>query len=431
MEGNKMYEFLKGKKLLVIGSDSGNINIINAAREMGIYTIAADGIRDWSKAPAKRVADEGWYIDYSQTEAIVQKCKEAGVDGVFAGYSEFRVLAACRIANGLGTPFYATEAQINLTRNKRTFKDVCQQYDIPTPRDYCFHYPMSPEEKAQIEYPVIVKPADYAGRKGISVCYSAEELDAAVEYAASKSQSKTIIVEDYLDGLEFSSVYTLSDGAISLSCVNEKYITDDQERITGLCEFLISPARSYGRYMEELDGKLRTFIRGIEARNGVIFFQGMVTKKKIYVFEMGYRINGNNDFLVIEKFNGLNFMKMCIAHSLCGNMTDDISKDNPLYSGYACTLPIYAHGGTIGKLSLGEIDSKEGIQNITVSAWVGKEIPEDGSTAQCVIKMKLYADSLEDVAELAAFAQANVVVEDIDGRNMLFKPFDVSCLTNH
>ena len=62
-----MYEALKGKKLLIIGSDSGNINIVNAAREMGVYTIAADGISDWSRAPAKRAADEGWDIDYSDT----------------------------------------------------------------------------------------------------------------------------------------------------------------------------------------------------------------------------------------------------------------------------------------------------------------------------------------------------------------------------
>lgn len=424
-----MYEALRGKKLLVIGSDSGNINIIRAAREMGVYTIAADGITDWAKAPAKRAADEGWDIDYSDTEAVAQKCREAGVDGVFAGYSEFRVMAACRIANALDKPFYANEAQIDLTRNKRSFKDACQKYGIPTPKDYCFHYPMTQQEKGEIEYPVIVKPADYAGRKGISVCTCPEELEAAVEYAAGKSQSKTVIVEDYLDGIEFASVYTLSDGEISLSCVNEKYITDDQERKTGLCEFLISPASSYNRYIGELDEKIRAFIRGIDARNGVIFFQGMVTEKKIYVFEMGYRINGNNDFLVIDKFNGLNFMKMCIAHSLSGSMCDDVSKDNPRYPQYACTLPVYAHGGTIGKLSTGEIKGHPGIDALAVSAWEGKVIPEDGSTTQCVMKMKLYADTLEQVVELVEFAQKNIVVEDEAGKNMLFRPFNPRCLT--
>lgn len=423
-----MYEHLKGKKLLIIGSDSGDADIVKNAREMGIYTIVADGITDRRNAPAKVVADEAWDINYADTDTLVQKCKERGVDGVFAGYSEYRVLAACRIAKGLGTPFYATEEQIQLTRNKRTFKDVCQQYDIPTPKDYCFSYPMKPEEKAQIEYPVIVKPADYAGRKGISVCFSADQLDEAVEYAADKSQSKTVIVEDYLDGVEFSSIYTVKNGEISLSAVNEKYITDDQEVKSGLCEFLISPAHALDRYVAELDGNVRNFIRGIEAKNGVVFFQGMITEKKIYIFEMGYRINGNNDFQVIDRFHGINFMKMCIAYSLCGDMCDDIRKDNPRYPQYTGALLFYAHGGTIGRFAYEAILDNPYVHDVDVRAWLGREVPNDGSTGQCVLKMKITAPTLEDMVDTVRFIQQNVVVEDEKGADMLFKPFDADCL---
>lgn len=423
-----MYEKLKGKKLLIIGSDAGNLSIVRAAREMGVYTIAADGIRDRSKAPAKNAADEAWDIDYSDVAAVAGKCREAGVDGVFAGYSEFRVLAACRIAEVLGLPFYATREQIELTRNKRTFKDLCARYGVPTPKDFCFTYPMAEEEKEKIVYPVIVKPADYAGRKGITVCQVPEELDAALSFAAGKSQSKTLIVEEYLEGLEFSSVYTLSNGEISLSCVNEKYITDDQERKSGLCEFLISPARSYGRYMEELDEKIRAMIRGMGARNGVMFFQGMITQKQIYIFEMGYRINGNNDFLVIDRINGLNFLKMMIAHSLCGDMCDDIKKDNPQYGKYICTLLFYAHGGTVGRLEYGDIFRCEQISDIAELAWVGKQIQEDGSTGQKILTMKLTAQTLEELTALVQHIQHSVVVEDIQGQNMLFRPFDTAKL---
>lgn len=419
-----MYEALKGKKLLIIGSDATNMNIIRAAHEMGVYVIAVDGITDYSKAPAKVAADAAWDIDYSDTEAVAQRCLEEKVDGVFAGYSEFRVLSACRIANRLGLPFYATEAQIELTRNKRSFKDACQEYNIPTPKDYCFSYPMSDADKDLIEYPVIVKPADYAGRKGISVCYNRQELDVAVEYAVSKSASRTIIVEDYLEGVEFASIYTLKDGQISLSCVNEKVITEDQERKTGLCEFLLSPADSYQRYMDELDGNIRNFIRGIGAKNGPMFFQGIVTKKKIYVFEMGYRINGNNDFRIVEKNNGLSFMKMTIAHSLCGSMCDDLSKDNPLYKNFECALLFYAHGGTVAKLDYQKILSHPNVTDATEFAWVGKTIPEDGSTAQKILTAKITAATREDLLQTVEFAQQNITVEDAQGNNMLFKFFD-------
>ncbi len=423
-----MYEHLRGKKLLIIGSDSGSINIIDAARDMGIYTIVVDGITDRGNAPAKKLADEAWDIDYSHTDEIAERCKACGVDGVFAGYSEFRVLAACAISNKIGTPFYANKEQIDLTRNKRIFKDEISKYGVPVPRDYSFSYPVSDEVKDKVEYPVIVKPADYAGRKGITVCYSRSELDTAVEYAASKSQSKTVIIEDYIDGVEFSSVYTLSKGEISLSCVNEKYITDDQERKTGLCEFLISPSKSYERYLNELDGNVRNFIKGIKAENGVVFFQGMITKKKIYVFEMGYRLNGNNDYVVIEKFNNINYMKMMIAYSLSGDMCDDIKKDNPLYIKYACSFLMYAHAGTIGKFDYEKICGYPGVEEVETDAWVGKQIAEDGSTGQKLMRIKIIAPTLENVVSIVKFIQTNVTVEDTEGRNMLFKPFRAECL---
>lgn len=419
---------LKGKKLLVIGSDSGDVNIVDAARSMGVYTVAADGITDRSRAPAKVAADEAWDIDYSDTDAVAKRCREAGIDGVFAGYSEYRVLAACRITRALGLPFYATEEQINITRNKRTFKDLCQRYGIPTPRDYCFAYPLSEDEIAAIEYPVIVKPADYAGRKGISVCRSADWIGAAIEYAVSKSQSRTVIVEDFLDGVEFSSVYTVAGGRISLSAVNEKHITDDQEIKTGLCDFLISPARCYHRYMTELDSPIREFIKGIGIENGVVFFQGMVTDKKMYVFEMGYRINGNNDFYVIERFNGLNFMKMMISYSLTGDMGDDLSRDDPLYPRYACSLLFYAHGGTVGTLEYEGLLSHPDISDVQAKTAVGASVAEDGSTGQCVLRLKLYGDTLEDVRSTVEYAQKCVIVRDVDGKDMLFKPYDADLL---
>ena len=423
-----MYKSLKGKKLLVIGSDSSNISIVEEAQDMGVYVVVTDGITDITKAPAKKAADEYWNIDYSDIDAIAKKCTESNINGVFAGYSEFRVMAACKIAKRLGLPFYANEEQIDLTRNKRKFKDACSKYGIPIPKDYCFSYPMNEDDKKSIEYPVIVKPADYAGRKGISVCNNLEELNVAVEYAAKMSQSKTIIVEDYLNGLEFSSVYTAKNGEISLSCVNEKYITDDQDVKTGLCEFLISPAKSLDRYKKELDNKVRSFMEGIQIKNGVIFFQGMVTENKIYIFEMGYRINGNNDFRVIDKINGINFMKMMIAYSLCGDMCDDIAKDNPNYNKFACTLLFYAHAGVINKFEVGNIYNNPNISDVVERAWIGREISEDGSTGQSVLTLKIFADTLEEVIETIKFAQTNIIVEDEKGNNILFKPFDAKKL---
>ena len=114
-------ESIRGKKLLIVSSDGSDRALLKAGRELGLYVICCDRYTDYSVSPTKAMADEAWDLDYSQTERVAEKCREAGVDGVIAGYAENRVEAACRISKAIGKPFYATEEQIALTRNKILF----------------------------------------------------------------------------------------------------------------------------------------------------------------------------------------------------------------------------------------------------------------------------------------------------------------------
>lgn len=423
-----MYEDVSGKKLLVIGGDVNDINIINTAHEMGVYVISTDRNTDYTKSPGKAIADEAWDIDYGDVEAVAKKCREENVDGVMAAYSEFRVLSAAKVSELIGKPFYATAEQIEITRSKRTFKDLCTKFGVPIAKDYCYSYPITEAEKDAISYPVIVKPTDYAGCKGISVCYDRAQLEEAIDLAVSLSASKTIIIEEYLYGTELMAIYTIVDGKATLSILNEKYISQDHERISGLCDIVLTPSKYQDMYMRTTDEKMKTFLRGIEAKNGVAFFQFIANDNGIKAFEMGYRVNGNNDYHVIEKYNDINYMKMLISYSLTGSMGDDNSKDNPIFGEYLCSLLTYVHAGTVGKVDYEAVKGKSGIGDIYTWTKPGKVIVEDGSTQQRGITVKMSAGTLEEIAELIKYVYANISIEDSNGNNMLFKPFDTKRL---
>ena len=111
-----------------------------------------------------------------------------------------------------------------------------------------------------------------------------------------------------------------------------------------------------------------------------------------------------------------------------GPTCDDLTKDNPLYDRYACTLLFYVHQGVIGRLEYPDFRKDPRVQDMDVQIWLGKQIQEDGSTGQCALKLKLFADTLDSLVDMIRYAQDNIVVEDTDGCNMLFKPFDPSCL---
>lgn len=419
---------LTEKKLLVISSDSNDLVFVQAAKELGAYVVCCDRYENWDLSPAKKAADEAWNIDYTDTEAVAAKCREIGIDGVIAGYGEDRVTAACKISKAIDTPFYATEEQINITRNKRVFKELCIKHGVPVPVDYCVQLPISQEDRDKIVYPVIVKPVDNGGRKGISVCLNETELDAAIAYAGEQSKNGEVVVEEYVTGTELSVVYTLANGEISLSCVNDKYNSEDQGGTSRLCDLVLTPSKYYDLYVRTVDGGIRELLRDIGAKDGVANFQMIVGQNGIRVFEMGYRVNGNDDFKVIRKNNGIDFLKMLISYSLTGDMGDDLSKDDPCFKTYNCTLCMYLHSGTVGTVSYDGLIGKAGIDDICILRQPGAVIVEDGTNRQKALLVKCSANSLPEIVDLIHYIQDNMTILDTEGNSMTLMPFNTDRL---
>ena len=421
-----MFEEARGKKLLIIGGEANISNIVTQAKEMGVYTIVAERGNDTCKLPAKAIADEAWDMDYSDIDGLAKKCLEVGVNGVFSGYSEGKVFYAAQLVQKLGTPFYVTPEQIELTRNKRVFKELCTKNGIPTPKEYCKNGRVCDLDKDSIEYPVIVKPADYGGRIGITICYNREELDDALSLAEQNSITHTVVVEEYLSGMELTAIYTIVDGQISLSIINDKYLSREGEKYACLCDVAITPSRFYQLYLDTVDAKIKNFLRDIGVKNGIAGFQLIATDEKIVAFEMGLRLNGGNDWKILDRCNGINHMKMLINHSLTGSMGDSVEKDNPRIKQFMATYVMYAHGGEVGHVDYPEMEENKNLLDVSKYVYVGKNILDKGTTQQRVISFKLRADTLEEMAESIQCIQNRVKANDIDGQNMLFKRFDVA-----
>lgn len=416
-----MYEELAGKKLLIIGADVNDMEIVRTAKTMGVRTIACD----WNpQSPAKRIADEAWDENYRDVETLAKRCRREGVDGVMAGYSETRVLLAARLCELLGKPFHATERLIEITRDKRSFKELCLKYGVPVPIEYCASGTWNDGDASAVRYPAIVKPADYGGRFGITVCHDASQLSAAVEKALSCSESKSVVVEEYVSGLELSAIYNLSGGDIALACVNDKYQVVENGETTVLCHATVTPSKHLKEYLETVDPAVKAFLRGIGAMNGVVFFQMIVGEHGIRVFEMGYRLNGANDQHVIDHCNGINHMKMLISHSLTGSMGDDIRKNNPAFGEYAASILAYVHGGTVGQLSCSAVPGANGVISVTQKLFPGSVVRDNFSTQQEGFVVKFQASSIEEVASKMDWIQDDWRIDDTDGRNLLFRRFD-------
>ena len=417
---------LQGKKLLILSGGAYMCQVVKAAKEMGVYTIVTDMYTDHLQSPAKDLADEAWDISWNDTTALAEKCRADGVDGVFSGFSEFCVVAARRLCDELGLPFYATMEQIDITRDKAKFKALCAKNHVKVVEHF--------ETDRDVQFPVVVKPTDNAGSRGISVCYDEQELKAGIEKALSFSDSKTYVLEPFVDGPEINVSYTIQDGVISLSCMSDAQAGAQKHGQIKMTDSWIFPSKYLKAYVDRSDAAVKAMLRSIGIQNGFLFITGFYDKPEFRIFEMGYRLGGGTTYNFISRNNEINYMKMMIAHSLIGKMAgwDVREKDDPFFKKPCCNLTVMAKPGKVGHV--GDIDTLRalpGVLSVDQFYQVGEEIPDSGALSQTFARVNIIADEPAQLAERIEKTYEIIDLRDENGADMVLSRLDRDKITHY
>lgn len=405
---------LTGKKLLVLSGGSLMCQVVKAAQDMGVYVIVTDMYTDYSISPAKRIADEAWDVSWNDTDNLVVKCQNAGVDGVFTGFSEFCVVAARRLCDALEFPFYATIEQIDITRDKARFKQLCKEKDVQVVDQF--------SDESSVQFPVVVKPTDNAGSRGISVCYDEAEMKAGIEKALSFSPSGNYVLEPFVDKPEINVSYTIQDGEISLSCMSDAQAGSQKHGQIKMTDGWLFPSRYLKEYTEICDASVKKMLKSIGIRNGFLFITGFYDKPDFRIFEMGYRLGGGTTYNFIAYNNEINYMKMMIAHSLTGEMAgwDVREKDDPFFRKPCCNLTVMARPGRIDHI--GDIDALRemgGVLSVDQFYHEGEEIPDSGALNQTFARVNIVAENPKQLAERIEQAYVLIDLKDEAGEDMI------------
>ena len=431
-----MFEDLKGKKLLVLGCTRDDCQIIETARRLGVYTITTDNHDNWNEAPAKLIADEAWDISWADIDALKNKAIEAGIDGVMAGYSEFRIYNAMLLSHELGTNFYIeNNFQLQLTRDKKLFKNVCRKYNIPIAKEYIVDLSRFEESCKRILFPVIVKPTDNGGSRGITICYNPQQLRKGIDYALSFSASKQYIIEEFIQGHEVTSYFTVADGHAVCSSIFDKYARIGEDGVNTLPDAYFYPSSCADYFMKNHCCDVIRMIEGLGIRNGVISLQSFMRDiGGMAIFEMGFRLGGTSSFHYTKYFNNVSHMEMLISYSLTGNMHPELLRyEDYSYKGNkACTFTLLSKPGIISKQK-GE-DYIRALPNVLHTCFyhnIGTIIENNNSQFPKTFRAYIVGKDIEEIKETIKYIQATVVVEDEDGRNMLYDSFNVDLLDTY
>ena len=191
------------KKLMLLGGIRYLLPVIKAAHEHGYYVITADYIPD---NIAHKYSDEYVNVSIIDKEAVLKVAREKQIDGIMSFGVDPGVVSASYVQMQMGLPSFGPFESVEILQNKDKFRAFLTEhgFNVPKAKGYS-NAKDAMAEALTWEYPIIVKPTDAAGSKGVTRVDNAEQLKAAVEYAFDKSLSSHIIIEDFIEKAGCSS----------------------------------------------------------------------------------------------------------------------------------------------------------------------------------------------------------------------------------
>ena len=277
------------KTVMILGAGVMQLPAIRIAREKGWKVIVADGN---SSAPGAVLADIFENVDLKDREKLLEKAiyhdKHGGLDGVFTAGTDFSYSVAC-LTELLGLPGVSRETALNAT-DKGRMRDVFRSRGVPIPEYRSFAREEMPDVgRSRWNFPVVVKPVDNMGARGVAMARDPDELRESAESAMRYSRSGRIIVEELIRGREFSIDALVYRGRIRICGIADRHIFF----LPWFVELgHTMPSRTDKNTLAEL---VRVFRSGIEAlgiENGAAKGDVFMTPGGAVVGEIAARLSG-------------------------------------------------------------------------------------------------------------------------------------------
>lgn len=401
-------------KLLILGSDYGTIDLVKAAHKRGLYVVVTDLM---TTSPTKEEADEAWMISTADIDLLEQKCRDENIGAVLTGASDFNIGKSRELCKRLGFPVYcASDKAWDVATNKRYFKDICKQVGAPIATDYKLSDNLTDEELDAIRFPVVVKPVDLSGNRGMSYCSNKEELRTAWKKAKEASKKSIIIVERQLHGPEYAVNYVMADGEIRLHFFSAEH--HEPGELSNLYSLIDTTSYHLKQYIEEANDKVIEVFKEAGCRDGVAWVETMLDDDgHFYLLEMGYRYGGevvNSAYRHICGFDSLDWM-VEIACGIKHTASDLPAPLTACYRGVGTAYMFFAQRDDV-------IGTIKGLEEIEKLSGVTLDIPKrEGGSVRYHATMGVVHIASKDIEELCDtidIINKTLKIRSIDGQDM-------------
>lgn len=281
------------KKLMLLGGMRYLVPVIETAHKMGVYVITCDYLPD---NIAHKYSDEYVNVSILEKEKVLEEARKRKIDGILSFACDPGVVTAAYVAEKMNLPTSGPLESIEILQNKGKFRKFLTEnnFNVPVAKQYT-NIDEALKETEMFNWPVIVKPTDSAGSKGVTKVSKKENLKDAIEYALKYSHCNEFIIEDFLEKVNDSS------DCDSFSINGElKFVSFSAQKFDEKCENPYTPA-AYTfpatiskKHQEELKSEIQRLLKLLNMKSSIYNIETReCTNGKAYIMECSPRGGGN------------------------------------------------------------------------------------------------------------------------------------------
>lgn len=278
------------KTILIFGAGLNQYLLVKAARDLGVTSVVLDPNPD---APGKVLADHFYVVagnDYETTKRIALKHK---VNGLATTQMEKPLRLMAKLAEEIGLPFHSPEA-VERSLDKWLMKQAFLKYNVPCARGKLFHNNKEIRENdlRDFHYPLVLKPKDGTSSQGVFRIEKFEEIHKYIDITRRFSHNGEVIIEEFLEGPEYSIETITYKGQTTIVQYTEKFITPFPHTVE---MGHLQPANLTPEEKEKIAKVVKDAIAAIGIDNSAAHTEIKLTPNGPKVVEIGAR--GGGDFI--------------------------------------------------------------------------------------------------------------------------------------
>ena len=385
------------KKILMLGGALQQVPAIKKAKELGFYVITCDYLPN---NPGHKYSDEYYNVSTTDLDGVLELAQKLQIDGIVAYASDPAAPTAAYVSEKMGlvgNPYYA----VKLLTEKDLFRKFLLDNGFTCPK--AKGYMTYEEAKADIacfKFPVMVKPVDSSGSKGVVKIYNESELKDAFDEAQSYSRSKRVIIEEFIvkKGYQVSGDGFSIDGKLVFTSYgNELYSGKGTREYVALGEFW--PSLLTTEQKKKVDDTLQKLITALGMKTSAYNIEVILDEDdNVYVLELGPRNGGSYIPQLIEYATGVNLVDYTILAAMgedCSSLK--MAETKGCFSNYMILSTV---SGKFKGIWFEEKFEKENLLDVYCTYDIGDEVSAYQNTTHSLGTILFKANSVEEMIEI-------------------------------